>query len=115
MAGQPAWPEQLQQGHKLLLYYYSVRITHLAPDAVALQVKDCVGEQVQQLVPSLVNSGIAAHVPPMIEEVRRTAATVARFLAVHLVTVQELLRNNQRQQTTTVTCPSSWLIHIASI
>lgn len=33
------------------------------------QVKDCVGEQMQQLVPSLVNSGIAAHVPPMIEEV----------------------------------------------
>jgi hypothetical protein len=57
--------------------------------AVALQVKDCVGEQVQQLVPSLVNNGIAAHVPPMIEEVRHTADTVAKLFAVRLVGTQK--------------------------
>lgn len=39
-----------------------------------LQVKDCVGEQVQQLAPSLVNYGIATHVQSMIDEVSLTWA-----------------------------------------
>jgi hypothetical protein len=46
----------------------------LPPVCRVLQVKDCVGEQVQQLVPSLVNNGIAAHVPTMIEEVSTPAS-----------------------------------------
>jgi hypothetical protein len=40
-----------------------------------MQVKDCVSEQVQQLVPNLVTGGIANHVPSMIDEVGPGSST----------------------------------------
>jgi hypothetical protein len=40
-----------------------------------MQVKDCVIEQVQQLVPNLVTSGIANLVPSMIDEVGPRSST----------------------------------------
>lgn len=36
---------------------------------VGVQIKDCIGEQVQQMVPGLVVNGISNHVPSMVDEV----------------------------------------------
>jgi hypothetical protein len=49
---------------------------------VCVQVKDCIGEQVQQMVPGLVVNGISNHVPSMIDEVSNIQFAVGPYLAV---------------------------------